>query len=164
MEEKIELFLPDLNAMRTFGEVLAAAGQKGLTLCLDGDLGAGKTTLVQGIAAALGCQDATSPTFNLLNIYEGKKTIYHFDLYRLEAEDELYEAGFYEYSIEDGDFVLIEWGSKFPDSMPQDHIAIVLSRQGKGRHASVYLSGRKYLSIYKEIEKRCQSSPSIHRQ
>jgi len=84
---------------------------------LRGDLGAGKTTLVKGIAAALGAAEAdevTSPTFTLVHEYQGAKTkIYHLDLYRLETERELATLGIEEMIAEPEALVLVEWGEKF---------------------------------------------------
>jgi len=84
---------------------------------LRGDLGAGKTTLVKGIAAALGAGDAeevTSPTFTLVHEYQGPKVkIYHLDLYRLETERELATLGLEEMLAEPNALVLAEWGEKF---------------------------------------------------
>ena len=75
------------------GHLAELVGQKireGTVLCLEGDLGAGKTLFVQSLARTLGVEgDVTSPTFNLMNVYEGICRIYHFDLYRLETEEEL---------------------------------------------------------------------------
>ena len=69
---------------------------------LAGDLGAGKTLFVQGLARGLGFSgEVTSPTFNLMNVYEGKMRLTHFDVYRLERAEELYDIGFYEYSAEE---------------------------------------------------------------
>jgi tRNA threonylcarbamoyladenosine biosynthesis protein TsaE len=84
---------------------------------LRGDLGAGKTTLVKGIAAALGAAEAdevTSPTFTLMHEYQGAKAkIYHLDLYRLETERELATLGIEEMIAEPDALVLVEWGEKF---------------------------------------------------
>jgi len=85
---------------------------------LCGDLGAGKTTLVKGIAAALGAADpeeVTSPTFTLVHEYPGPKVkIYHLDLYRLETERELATLGLDEMIADPASLVLVEWGEKFP--------------------------------------------------
>jgi len=84
---------------------------------LRGDLGAGKTTLVKGIVAALGAGDpeqVTSPTFTLVHEYQGKKVkVYHLDLYRLETERELATLGLDEMIAEPDALVLVEWGEKF---------------------------------------------------
>src|ERR1700732_1289071 len=85
---------------------------------LRGDLGAGKTTLVKGIAAALGAaetEDVTSPTFTLVHEYVGLKVrLYHLDLYRLETERELLTLGLEEMAEQPDALVLVEWGEKFP--------------------------------------------------
>jgi tRNA threonylcarbamoyladenosine biosynthesis protein TsaE len=86
-------------------------------IVLRGDLGAGKTTLVKGIVAALGAaepEDVTSPTFTLVHEYAGKKVrLYHLDLYRLETERELLTIGLEEMIGEPDALVLVEWGEKF---------------------------------------------------
>ncbi|MGI4759035.1 MAG: tRNA (adenosine(37)-N6)-threonylcarbamoyltransferase complex ATPase subunit type 1 TsaE [Janthinobacterium lividum] len=84
---------------------------------LRGDLGAGKTTLVKGIAQSLGADpdEVTSPTFTLVHEYQGKKRkLYHLDLYRLEREAELLALGLEEMEADPDAFVLVEWGEKFP--------------------------------------------------
>jgi tRNA threonylcarbamoyladenosine biosynthesis protein TsaE len=85
---------------------------------LRGDLGAGKTTLVKGIAATLGAADpeeVTSPTFTLVHEYQGRKLrLYHLDLYRLETERELATLGLEEMIESPDALVLVEWGEKFP--------------------------------------------------
>ena len=87
-------------------------------IVLRGDLGAGKTTLVKGIAAALGAaetEDVTSPTFTLVHEYSGRKVrLYHLDLYRLETERELLTLGLEEMAEQPDALMLVEWGEKFP--------------------------------------------------
>jgi tRNA threonylcarbamoyladenosine biosynthesis protein TsaE len=86
-------------------------------IVLRGDLGAGKTTLVKGVAAALGAaeaSDVTSPTFTLVHEYVGPKMrLYHLDLYRLETERELLTLGLEEMAENPDALVLVEWGEKF---------------------------------------------------
>ena len=87
-------------------------------IVLRGDLGAGKTTLVKGVAAALGAaeaSDVTSPTFTLVHEYVGPKVrLYHLDLYRLETGRELLTLGLEEMAEQPDALVLVEWGEKFP--------------------------------------------------
>ncbi len=102
-----------------FGEHIAATLRRGDVLALCGELGAGKTHFVKGVAAALGAGTAvTSPTFTLIHEYPGGRLpVYHFDFYRLEDEDEALKIGLDEYL--DGDGVcLIEWAEKFPALLP----------------------------------------------
>lgn len=99
--------------------------REGTVLCLDGELGAGKTLFVQSMARTLGVEgEVTSPTFNLMNIYEGICPIFHFDLYRLNNEEELEDIGFYEYIEVSEGIVVIEWSDKFPDSLPEEYVRI----------------------------------------
>ncbi|MBR6523395.1 MAG: tRNA (adenosine(37)-N6)-threonylcarbamoyltransferase complex ATPase subunit type 1 TsaE [Clostridia bacterium] len=98
-------------------EKIAADFKKELKMgdivCLHGDIGVGKTVFTRGLS---GSDAVCSPTFSIMNIYKGTPPVYHFDLYRLSTEDELYEAGLMEY-IESGDGIsIIEW----PDILPRD--------------------------------------------
>lgn len=138
---------------------LADIIQPGTVICLNGDLGAGKTLFVQNLAKALGVQgDITSPTFNLMNIYEGKISIFHFDLYRLEQEYELEEIGFYDYVEEPEGLVLIEWAEKFMDCLPENYISLEIQRteQEQQRILCFELVGQELENVYKEMEALCQ--------
>lgn len=101
---------------------------------LRGELGAGKTTLVKGIAAAVGAADpeeVTSPTFTLVHEYTGTKVkIYHLDLYRLETERELATLGLEEMIAEPNALVLVEWGEKFPSVVAMANGEIALENLG----------------------------------
>jgi tRNA threonylcarbamoyladenosine biosynthesis protein TsaE len=96
-------------------EILVRAGRMAI---LRGDLGAGKTTLVKGIAEALGAargEDVVSPTFGLVHAYQGRRVkLYHLDVYRLETERELATLGIEEMLEEEGALLVVEWGEKFP--------------------------------------------------
>ena len=110
-------------------ERLGATAESGTVLCLVGDLGAGKTLFTQGFARGLGVtEEVTSPTFALMNQYCGRLPVTHFDLYRLELEEELDEIGFYEFAEPSGGVVLIEWADKFPDALPKPHIRLEIER------------------------------------
>ena len=103
-------------------------------IVLRGDLGAGKTTLVKGIAAALGAAeeaDVTSPTFTLVHEYVGPKVrLYHLDLYRLETERELLTLGLEEMADEADALVLVEWGEKFPSVVARADGEIAIEHAG----------------------------------
>ena len=139
---------------------LAGVLRPGTVICLDGDLGAGKTLFVQNLAASLGVQgEVTSPTFNLMNVYEdGRLPLVHFDLYRLEQEYELDEIGFYDYAENPDGLVLIEWAEKFPECLPEDHIALEIQRTDvEDERVLVFsLAGSVLQDVYKEMEKLCQ--------
>ena len=112
-----------------FAERLGAAAEAGTVLCLVGDLGAGKTLFTQGFARGLGVTgEVTSPTFALMNQYNERLPVTHFDLYRLEREEELDDIGFYEYAEDGRGVVLIEWADKFPDALPEPHIRLEIAR------------------------------------
>lgn len=103
------------------------------TLLFNGEMGAGKTTLIKAICNYLGVQDnVSSPTFSLVNEYEGyKEIIYHFDFYRIEDEEEAYAIGFEEYEY-NGDFLFIEWSEKIPNLIPEHSHTINISIQENG--------------------------------
>ncbi|MBN1897533.1 MAG: tRNA (adenosine(37)-N6)-threonylcarbamoyltransferase complex ATPase subunit type 1 TsaE [Spirochaetes bacterium] len=107
------------------GLALARKLKKGDIIGLVGDLGAGKTVFTKGIAAGLGIDPltVTSPTFTLINEYEGKKgKLFHFDLYRIDSSSDLEALGYEEYFFNDG-IVVIEWADKCESLLPpKSHI------------------------------------------
>lgn len=111
------------------GERLGALLGEGDIVVLTGDLGAGKTQLTKGIAAGLGVEDdVTSPTFNILMVYDGAEVpLYHFDLYRLESADQLEDIGLYDLLGGDGPCV-IEWGEQFLDEIGPERLDVFLTR------------------------------------
>ncbi len=116
---------------RALGEKLAARLQPGDTVVLEGELGAGKSELARGIAKGLGVTETvTSPTFTILNVYEsGRCPLYHFDWYRLESADELYELGMDEYLGGDG-IAVVEWAERCPEAVPENAFHISLEATG----------------------------------
>lgn len=118
---------------KRLGAALSAHLQPGDTITLNGDLGAGKTQFVQGVAEALGVAgEVTSPTFNILLSYEnGHVPLNHFDLYRLEDASELDDIGFWEV-LEAGGASFIEWAEKFPDEMPDDSLEVCITASSDG--------------------------------
>jgi tRNA threonylcarbamoyladenosine biosynthesis protein TsaE len=111
-------------------------------IVLRGDLGAGKTTLVKGIAVALGAaeaSDVTSPTFTLVHEYAAKKVrLYHLDLYRLETERELVTLGLEEMVEQPDALVIVEWGEKFPSVVERADGEILIEHAG-GNERMFYL-------------------------
>ena len=96
---------------------------------LRGELGAGKTKFASGVAKGLGVDPSipiTSPTYTLLNIYQGRIPLYHFDLYRLCGDDDVFFLGFSEYFYGNG-ISLVEWSERLNDELPQDRLEIFLS-------------------------------------
>ena len=116
----MEIKLRNLQGSKNFGIILGKLLKAGDILCLNGDLGAGKTTLSKYIGLGLGVEDyITSPTFNLIKEYKGRLTMYHFDVYRLEGVDDLYDLGFDEYFYGNG-VCIIEWANKIQEILPEE--------------------------------------------
>jgi tRNA threonylcarbamoyladenosine biosynthesis protein TsaE len=117
-----------------FGRTLAAELAPPLIVLLRGDLGAGKTTLVKGIAegfAAARAEDVASPTFTLIHEYRGPRaTLYHIDLYRIDTARELETLGLDDL-LAPNCILLIEWGEKFPRFQRDHNVEIALERVGE---------------------------------
>lgn len=107
--------------------------QKQTVWVFEGNMGAGKTTLIKEICKILGVKDEVqSPTFSIVNQYEGtEKTIYHFDFYRLESEREVYDIGYEEYFYASNAYCFLEWASKIPNLLPQQYALIRIEVLGE---------------------------------
>lgn len=113
---------------RIVGACLAPMLLPGDVISLSGDLGAGKTALVQGIAAASGVQDrVTSPSFTIVHHYEGRFPFIHIDVYRLNSFQEVIDLGFEEF-LDPESVVLIEWGDAIAPLLPRRHLEIEIRR------------------------------------
>ena len=115
-----------------FGKELAKKLQVGDVICLTGDLGAGKTHFVKGVASYFDIkeEDVNSPTFTLINEYQGRIPIYHFDCYRLESEQEALEIGTEEYFYGDG-ISIVEWPQKIGNLIPKDAVWVTIKHIGE---------------------------------
>ena len=109
---------------RVAEEILSSIGERRVVL-LRGGMGAGKTTLVSRIAAQLGAEDTvTSPTFALVNQYEGREgTIYHFDFYRINRVEEVFDLGYEEYFYS-GELCFVEWPEMVEGLLPEDAMEV----------------------------------------
>ena len=120
---------------------LRAAGKAAAFVALFGDLGVGKTAFVRGFVSAL-VPDARvkSPTYTIVNEYRGGDVpVFHFDVYRIEGEDDLYSTGYYDYL--DAGYLLCEWSEKIPFALPQDRITVEIEKtdSADGRRITVTL-------------------------
>ena len=133
---------------RALGEELSTSLRPGDVVVLEGELGAGKSELARGIARGLGVRETvTSPSFTILNVYEsGRYPLYHFDWYRLESADELYELGMDEYLGGDG-IAVVEWAERCPEAVPENTIRITLDVTGE--------ESRRIQILRREYETSC---------
>ncbi len=115
-----------------FGRELARVLSPSDVISLQGQLGAGKTRLVQSIAAELGCKNSfvVSPTFTLIHEYDGRLPVYHVDAYRLKDSEEFLDMGGGELLNGDG-ICLIEWADRIGDLLPKDHLRIEIDVTGE---------------------------------
>lgn len=113
------------------GRELAKHLNAGSCVALSGDLGAGKTAFVRGLAEGLGLRArVTSPTFTIVNEYLGGIPLFHFDMYRLKGEDELFEIGWDDY-LERGGIIAAEWSENAPNAFPEDTVRVHISKTGE---------------------------------
>ena len=111
-----------------FGERLAQRLRPGDVVAYTGSLGMGKTALTRGLARGLGCKGrVTSPTFTIVNEYEGGVPLFHFDLYRLGSSDELYDIGWDDY-LSRGGVCAVEWSERVADALPEDAVTVDITR------------------------------------
>ena len=141
MSSEFQFSSGDETVTERLGAALADALQPGDIIALHGQLGAGKTRLVQAVAKALDCgnQLVNSPTFTLIHEYDGRLPVYHVDAYRLKDCDEFLEIGGEEILAGDG-VCLIEWADKVNDVLPRSHVAVTISVTGE-RTRSFQFSG-----------------------
>jgi tRNA threonylcarbamoyladenosine biosynthesis protein TsaE len=130
---------------RGLGAAFSAILPFGAVLVLSGDLGAGKTQFVKGLAAGLGSADVvTSPTFNLMHEYSALDwpVLYHFDLYRLDNEEQLEDLDYFGYL--GGEVICaVEWGERFAGALPEDYLLLRFSiGAGDERQIAVSAHGR----------------------
>jgi tRNA threonylcarbamoyladenosine biosynthesis protein TsaE len=135
---------------------LAEVLPDGVVVALSGTLGAGKTRLVRGLAAACGvpADEVVSPTFILCQEYRGRRTLYHFDAYRLRDEDEFLELGPEEY-FESPGITLIEWAERVAGCLPQERIEIHIEPTGEtSREFVISEVGERAISVVAELKNR----------
>jgi tRNA threonylcarbamoyladenosine biosynthesis protein TsaE len=151
----ITLQLPDLDATRRLGHALGRALFPGAVIALEGGLGAGKTHLVRAIAEGLEVPDSrivTSPTFVLLQQYEGRLTMYHFDAYRLTSPEAFLALGAAE-MLEDAGVCVVEWADLVERCLPADRLRVRLRVTGEtSREALIEATGERHAALLASLE------------
>lgn len=124
----MEFIVNSVEQTMSLGIQIGEKVNSGDILCLIGDLGTGKTHITKGIAKGLQVEDhITSPTFNIVNEYDGRHKFFHFDVYRVNDPDEIEAIGFDEYIFSDGVSV-IEWANYIEELIPENHLRITIDK------------------------------------
>ena len=116
---------------RALAEELLQSGKKSAFIALYGDLGVGKTAFTRGFVSAI-CPAARvkSPTYTVVNEYRGGiLPVFHFDMYRIDGEDDLYSTGFYDYL--DSGYLLSEWSENIPFALPEHYLRVTIEKTGE---------------------------------
>lgn len=151
----LERFLPDEAATTRLGEDLAMAVKPGDVLLIDGDLGAGKSTLARGLIRALAgdpWHEVPSPTFTLVQSYDTPVPVHHFDLYRLSSSEELQELGFDE-AVASG-VALVEWPERAAGAMPAASLRLAIEHEGDGRRIIISGDGQAFDRVARSLAMR----------
>lgn len=155
MSRRVELFTRAPEETRKVGETLAGLLVPGDVVSLTGDLGAGKTCLVQGAARGLGVEEqVASPTFVLVREYRGGQIpVYHLDVYRLDNLQDVIDLGFEDLLDPEG-VVFVEWGSAIDALLPESVLEVELTMPGEGddRRLSVTARGLAWAERWERLE------------
>ena len=149
----MKLTVNNLKDTENIGKIISRCLEKGTVICLDGDLGVGKTSLTQFIAKEFGVSEyITSPTFTIIKEYEGRLPFYHMDVYRIDSEDDMYDLGYDEYIYSEG-VTVIEWSHKINGILPDERINIEIQRLDDTRRImDVDGKGKAYDRLAKELK------------
>jgi tRNA threonylcarbamoyladenosine biosynthesis protein TsaE len=104
-----------------------------------GEMGVGKTAFTRGFSSHFGIRSVKSPTYTIVNEYRGRASVYHFDTYRIDDEDDLYSTGYDDYIAKDG-FVICEWSEKIEQLLPEDSIFVTVCRTDGGDGRKIEIS------------------------
>lgn len=124
----MEYLSHNVTETEELGAAMASHLRAGSIIAYLGDLGAGKTAFTRGLARGLGCTGrVTSPTFTIVNEYEGPLSLFHFDMYRLSDADELFDIGWDDY-LNRGGICAVEWSERISGELPSDIITVTIHR------------------------------------
>lgn len=137
---------------KNLGCLLGQLVRPGDVICLNGDLGAGKTHFSQGIAMGLGVKEhVTSPTFTLINEYQGRLPLYHMDVYRLGGAEDMADLGYEEYFYDEG-VCLVEWADLVAEVLPPERLDVeILTTGANQRLISFTPRGQRYSRLVEEL-------------
>ncbi len=138
------MIINELNEMKNFANNLASKLKEGDVINLIGDMGAGKTTLTGFVSQYFSIEDSSSPSFAIVNIYEGDIKIYHLDLYRFDDPDEILDIDYETYFYPDDGLTILEWGSNVSDYLPEDMINIEIRKVSENK---------REITIYEDSER-----------
>ena len=123
------------------GETLGKQLRSGSVVAYRGGLGMGKTAFTRGLAKGLGCIGrVTSPTFTIVNEYSGTLPLFHFDMYRLDSSDALFDIGWEDY-LERGGVCAVEWSENVADALPDDTITVTIARGSEENDRIITVEG-----------------------
>ena len=125
---------------RALASELLVRAPKGALIALEGEMGVGKTALVRGFCQELGIRGTKSPTYTIVNEYAASTPVFHFDMYRIEDEEDLYAIGFEDYLARDG-YLLLEWSENVKDALPSPHITLRIERTDMANGRRICISG-----------------------
>ena len=139
---------------KNLGEELSKFTKPGDLLAFYGELGAGKTCFIQGISRGLKVKDyVTSPSFTIINEYQGKIPIYHFDLFRLDNAEEIIELGYNEYFYGEG-LTVIEWAGKIEQLLPKEHLEIEIKFKDRYQRTISFIpQGDRFNKFLEELNR-----------
>lgn len=140
MKQQTEVSINTIERLTEFAEEFSKKLKPGMIIFLNGTLGSGKTTFVRYLVSGLGITEVASPSFTLINEYNGGDIRFaHADFYRLKSAGELHEIGFYEY-IDGGEYiVIIEWAELYKETLPEPDFVLSFSNESdEERKVTVY--------------------------
>ena len=149
----MKINLNNLKDTERLGKIISKSMEKGTLICLDGDLGVGKTALTQFIAKEFGVKEyIVSPTFTIIKEYNGKLPFYHMDVYRIGSEEDMYDLGWDEYIYSEG-VTVIEWSDLIEGILPEERINIEIKRiDDDKREINIKGKGTVYEKLIKELK------------
>ncbi len=163
MKVLLRINVDNLKETERIGFILGKLLTGGEVVCMTGDLGAGKTTMTQSIAKGLDVEDyVTSPTFTIINEYSGRCPLYHFDVYRINDVDEMYDLGYEEYFYSRGVSV-IEWANIIEEILPEERLNIEISKKdnNEGREIIISGNGEKHINIIEKIKEELKKDENL---